>query len=137
MTDTNDRLTRLLASQERAREERDMLVSQRNDIVRRADEAGRADLNAAEDGEFWALTARIAKIDAQVEKRDEQIRILAEFEALSVPKDDIDPETQKRTAAAEIFSTWRKTDKALPQTEEKPVRKLSLAQAQAITALDS
>lgn len=136
-TNAPERLARLLDMQERAHEERDMLVAQRKEILRRADDAGRDDLNPAEDAEFRALTARIAAVDALIETRDEQITSLAELHALDVPQPQIDDETLQRGAAAEIFTAFRKADKDVSPTEEKPVRRLTLAQAQAITSLDS
>jgi hypothetical protein len=137
MTTTSDRLTRLLELQERAHEEREMLIAQRKEIMRRADDAGRDDLNNAEDAEFRALTGRIAKIDAQIESRDEQLKPLAELQALDVPMNEIDDETKTRGAAAGIFTALRDGDKAVSPVEDAPVRRLTLAQAQAITALDS
>lgn len=137
MTIDADRLSRLLDLQARAQEERDLLVSQRKQICSRADADGRDDLDAAEDREFSSLTQRITKIDAQIEARDDTIKSLADLQALTVPDTNVDAEAQQRAAAAELFSAFRSNDSVVEHAEETEVRRLSLAQAQAITALDT
>lgn len=137
MTIDSERLGRLLELQAGAQEERDLLVAQRKDICARADEKGRDDLNAAEDRAFSEITQKITKIDAQIEARDDTIKSLADLGGVAVPDTDVDAEAQQRAAAAELFSAFRSNDDVVEQPEVKEVRRLTLAQAQAITALDS
>lgn len=76
----NERLSRLLAMQERSRQERESLVDKRGAIVQTAEDEGREDLTEAEDTEFRAFTTQIAEVDASIKSRDERINELAEEE---------------------------------------------------------
>lgn len=133
-----ERLAHLLELQDGLRAERDDCAKRRVEIMRKADEAGRADLNATEDAAFCALTANIAEVDERLGTNDAQIRTLAELNSLDVAEDQEDEVASKLAAAAEIYIGWRNSSKARgPQTDAPtPRRNLTLAEARAVEKLD-
>ena len=80
MSETSERLTRLIAMQEEARAKRESLKEQRSAIVLAAEDEGREDLTDAEDGEFRSLTDEIKTVDEEIIARDARISELADEE---------------------------------------------------------
>jgi hypothetical protein len=134
-----ERLNRLLTRQEEAGAEREVLMKRRDEIVRLADEDARLDLNEKEDAEWRSLTDQIATIDEGVNRRDEQIRTLAELTSTELPRVAGSSESAKRAAAADIFIGLRSiaTPRSRPQDEEMPRRKLTIAEARSVASLDT
>ena len=134
-----ERLARFLTDQDILKAEREDCVKQRVEIMRKADEAGRTDLNATEDAAFRSLTKNIAEVDEKIAKNDNQIRTLAELNSLDVPEDLTEDEvTEKLSAAAEIFIGWRNASKRRAAEGDAPTprRNLTLAEARAVEKLD-
>ena len=80
MSTASEMLTRLVAQQETARSEREVIKEKRAAIVQLAEDEGRDDLNESEDAEFRTLSDELKAADEAIIARDARIAELADEE---------------------------------------------------------